>query len=307
MYLPTSVRKLLVCAAVLSASCRGKKLHSPQDAFLDDSRMDETSGIAASRANPGYFYVHNDSGDSSRFFAIKPDGHLRGIFYFNGDPRLGSLGVKDCEDIAVGIGPDSGASYVYVGDIGDNFSHRKYITIYRIKEPGLPADTSTSVPARLTIGRLRADPLFLQYPDGPRDAETLMADPIDKLLYIVSKREDSVHVYSTPLDFRAHDTVTLTRNTNLYFSGKGKWITAGDISAKGDQILIKSYRKVYYWRRPAGEPVWKTLQHTPTLLPYFVEPQGEAIGFSIDGKSYYTVSEGVKPELYYYRLSAPPF
>jgi hypothetical protein len=299
MNFPTSVRRLLVCAAFLSVSCQGKKLRNPQDAFLDDDRMDETSGIAASVVNPGYFYVHNDSGDSSRFFAIKPDGHLRAIFYFNGDPNLGRLGVKDCEDIAVGEGPDSGVSYVYVGDIGDNFAHRKYITIYRIKEPGLPADTATRP---VLAGHLHADPLFLRYPDGPRDAETLMVDPIDKLLYIVSKREDSVHVYSTALNFKAQDTVTLTENCHLYFSGKGKWITAGDISHKGDQILMKSYRKVYYWRRPAGEPVWKTLQHTPSVLPYIVEQQGEAIGFTIDGKSYYCVSEGVRPELFYYKI-----
>jgi hypothetical protein len=129
-----------------------------------------------------------------------------------------------------------------------------------------------------------------------------MVDPIDKLIYIVSKREDSVHVYSAPLSFRAHDTVTLTKKTNLYFSGVNKWITAGDISHTGEQILLKSYTKVYYWPRPSAEPVWKTLRRPPAILPYIVEPQGEAIGFTLDGTGYYTVSEGVKPELYYYTV-----
>jgi len=128
-----------------------------------------------------------------------------------------------------------------------------------------------------------------------------MIDPIDKLIYIVSKREDSVHVYSTPLSFKAHDTVTLTKNTSLYFSGVNKWITAGDISHKGDQILLKSYRKVYYWTRTSHEAVWKTLRRKPAILPYIIEPQGEAIGFNLDGTGYYTVSEGIKPELYFYQ------
>jgi hypothetical protein len=273
--------------------------------------MDETSGIAASRTNPGYYYVHNDSGDSSRFFAITPDGHLRSIFYFKGDPAL-RLGVKDCEDIAAGEGPDSGSNYVYMGDIGDNWAHRKYITIYRIKEPAIPrqlSDTSrpsnspgTQSPRTIPTTHLDADPLVLQYPDGARDAETLMVDPIDKLLYIISKREDSVHVYSTPLYFKAHDTLTLTMHTKLYFSGKGKWITAGDISPKGDQILVKSYRKVYYWQRPPGEPVWKILRQQPHILPYIIERQGEGIGFALDGRSYYCVSEGIRPELFHYML-----
>jgi hypothetical protein len=42
--------------------------------------------------------------------------------------------VRDCEDIAVGPGPVKGKSYVYDGDIGDNDSKRKYITVYRIEE-----------------------------------------------------------------------------------------------------------------------------------------------------------------------------
>jgi hypothetical protein len=178
-----------------------------------------------------------------------------------------------------------------------------------MKEPILerrPVDSTrasnSAIDSTVPIRHLSADPVYLQYPDGPRDAETLMVDPEDKLIYIVSKREDSVHVYSAPLNFTAHEIVTLTKNTNLYFSGANNWITAGDISAGGDQILIKSYRKVYYWPRPAREPVWKIIQRPPTSLPYIVEPQGEAIGFDFQGAGYYTVGEGKRPELFYYKV-----
>ena len=34
-----------------------------------------------------------------------------------------------------------------------------------------------------------AVPIHFKYPDGPRDAETLMIDPVEKLIYIVSKRD----------------------------------------------------------------------------------------------------------------------
>jgi len=287
------IRLLIIGTTLFLTSCHLKRSRKGSDVFLTDDRMDEISGIVASTANPGILYVHNDSGDSSRFFAITPGGQLKCIYNFKGETP--PLGVKDCEDITLGSGPDSSTSYIYVGDIGDNFSHRKYITIYRIKEP-TPTLTTPSA-------NVDADPLFLQYPDGPRDAETLMTDPIDKLLYIVSKREDSVHIYSTPLYFKAHDTVTLTKDATLCFgSGKGKWITAGDISPKGDQILLKSYRKVYYWRRPPGEHVWITMQRKPMNLPYLIEGQGEAIGFTPDGKGYYTISEGHYPQLFYYKV-----
>lgn len=100
---------------------------------LQTKDLDEVSGIAASGINKDMYYIHNDSGDTSRFFAINPSGKINSIIYFNGDPKL-RMGVRDCEDIAVGPGPVDGKSYVYVGDIGDNYAKRKYITVYRIEE-----------------------------------------------------------------------------------------------------------------------------------------------------------------------------
>lgn len=95
--------------------------------------MDEISGIAASGINPDLYYIHNDSGDTSRFFSILPTGELKSTVYFKGDPKE-RYGVHDCEDIAVGPGPAAGKSYVYLGDIGDNYSVRKYLTVYRMEE-----------------------------------------------------------------------------------------------------------------------------------------------------------------------------
>ena len=262
---------------------------------LQTRAMDEISGIAASGLNNNIYYIHNDSGDTSRFFAIKPDGELKSTIYFKGDEKE-KLGVKDCEDIAVGPGPVKGKSYVYLGDIGDNRAVRKYLTVYRMQEK----------PEWATDGHSAGDavPIHLKYPDGPRDAETLMVDPIEKLLYIVSKREDSVKVYTSPLNYKPNDTVTLTKRATLFFPGVKlfKWITAGDISKDGQRVLIKSYTKVYYWKRPANEPIWKTIQRKPRELPYLEEKQGEAIGFTPDGKGYYTTSEGVYSPIYYYSI-----
>jgi hypothetical protein len=260
---------------------------------LSSKQMDETSGIAASSISPDLYYVHNDSGDTSRFFSISPDGKLKSTIYFKGDKKA-TLGVTDCEDIAVGPGPKNGESYVYLGDIGDNRGDRKYITIYRFAENKLWANdtTTTAIPV----------PIHLKYPDGPRDAETLMIDPVEKQLMIVSKRGDSVAVYTSPLTYKANDTVTLIRRSKLFFAGfkPFKWITAGDISKDGQQILLKSYEKVYYWHRLPNEHIWDTMLRKPRELKYLAEKQGEAIGFTPDGKGYYTTSEGVFSPIYYY-------
>lgn len=263
---------------------------------LSVKQMDEISGIAASGINPHIYYVHNDSGDTSRFFAINPEGKLKSTIYFKGDPKERRFGVHDCEDIAVGPGPVHGKSYVYMGDIGDNYSVRKYLTIYRIEEKKTWFKNNDN--------KADATPLHVKYPDGPKDAETLMVDPIARMFYIVSKRQDSVTVYTAPLDYKPDDTVMLTKRCRLFFPGYKlfKWITGGDISKDGKQVLLKSYVNVYYWKRHSNEPVWETMQRAPRVLPYIQEKQGEAIGFTPDGKGYYTTSEGVYSPIYYYPI-----
>lgn len=260
-----------------------------------DRQLDEVSGIAASAVNPGVYYVHNDSGDTSRFFAVDEAGNLKQTYYFKGE-ATNPLGVQDCEDIAVGPGPAIGKSYIYVGDIGDNRAQRPYLTVYRIAEP--------KVDAAVPVTNVAAASVHLRYPDGARDAETLMVDPVEQLIYIVSKREKDVNVYTAPLDFKNGDTVVLNKRSSLHFDGfpPFRWITAGDISADGSQILLKSYSKVFYWKRFAGQPVWQAMQNKPRELEYEQEKQGEAIGFERDGKSYLTTSEGVFAPVYRYTL-----
>ncbi len=291
---------LVVIVLFLGAYGRHRymKKHTDISGRLQRHDMDEISGIAASGINEDLYYVHNDSGDTSRFYAILPSGEVKSIIYFKGDPKA-PQGVFDCEDIAVGPGPVADSSYVYMGDIGDNYSVRKYLTVYRMAERASWADGGG-------ITTANAVPIHLKYPDGPKDAETLMVDPVERLIYIVSKRHDSVGVYTSPLIYKANDTLTLTRRCKLFFPGYKpvKWITAGDISKDGKQVLVKSYANVFYWKREGNEPVWKTLQRKPRILPYIQEKQGEAIGFTPDGKGCYTTSEGVYSPIYYYEIPA---
>ena len=260
---------------------------------LDDTNLNEISGMASSTIHPGIYYVHNDSGDTSRFFAITPQGKLKHTFYFKGEAAE-RLGVRDCEDIAVGPGPANGISYIYLGDIGDNDANRKYLVIYRFAEPENIAQAAP----------ITGERLFVKYPDGAKDAETLMVDPVERLLYIVSKRKGSVNVYTTPLNFNANDTVTLEKRAKLHFGGLPpfKWITSGAISKDGGKILLRNYEHVYYWVRKPGVPVWQTMTTKPAKLYYKQEKQGEAIAFTPDGKGYYTTSEGLGAPVYYYNL-----
>ena len=81
------------------------------------------------------------------------------------------------------------------------------------------------------------------------------------------------------------------------------WITAGDISYDGYDILIKSYIDILHFPRYNNETISNALDNTMTLVEYITEPQGEAIGWHPDGFGYYTISEesnNIPSHLYFY-------
>jgi len=256
--------------------------------IIEFEEITEASGIAASRQQKNVFWIHNDSGDSPRVLAVSATGRHLGQY------RLKRFRNRDWEDVAIGPGPVSGISYLYIGDIGDNSARHEYIQVHRIVEPKV----DTGQPPTDTMVRF-IDTITLLYPDGPRDAETLMIDPTTRDLYIVSKREERVGVYVARYPQSIETPMVLERVSTLPFP----FATAGEISPSGDGILIKSYTHVYYWPRKPGQTVEKALSHPPSPWYYEPEPQGEALCWQADGKGYYTTSEeaqGIEAHLYYY-------
>jgi acid phosphatase len=243
--------------------------------------MSELSGCAASRVNSGVFWMHNDSGDSARIYAVNRNGASKGTYTLSG------AAASDWEDIAVGPGPVAGKSYIYVGDIGDNGASRNTKQVYRVAEPTIGSGSTT----------LAAEKFNLVYPDGKRDAETLMVDPRTSDLYVVSKREDSNRVYrfKAPLVNGGSYTGVEVARIPIY------WLTGGDISADGSRILIRTTSQVYLWLRKDGETVGAALSRTPIKLPTVSEPQGEAVCWDRSGTDYYTISEHLHQPFNYYR------
>ncbi|HEY3237371.1 MAG TPA: hypothetical protein VGJ84_21810 [Polyangiaceae bacterium] len=265
---------------------------------IENSELTEVSGIAASRTRDGALYVHNDSGDSPRFFAIDRQGHT-----------LLEIGIPipswiDCEDIAVGPAPGV-AHAVYLGDIGDNAaresrpSPRSEIQVYRVPEP---AELANAKGGRIRLPKV--DTLRFVYPDKPHDAETLMIDPVSGDLFIVTKESDGrsvVFLAAAPLT--AGGPRALTPVGGLAFGGAdlpgNGQATGGDISPSGDAIVIRTYSTVFLWRRAAGQNVGDALKGRPQALPTATEPQGEAVGFAADGNGFFTASEKPNQPLFF--------
>jgi hypothetical protein len=245
------------------------------DLFRND--LVEISGVAASRINPGVLYIHNDSGNPNQVYLT--DG--RGAD--NGTLTLTPVSNRDWEDIAVGPGPVAGKSYVYVGDIGDNDAKYKSVFIYRFPEPDL---TGKTLPFRLDINAV--DIIELKYPDGPRNAETLMVDPLTKDIYIASKENSLSKIYVARYPQSMTSATILVPVVKFFFNKA----TGGDISPDGSEILLRSKEVIWYWKLPAGTSISAGLLTKPRHAPYFNnEPQGEGIGFAADGSGYYTDTE----------------
>ena len=154
-----------------------------------DPQISECSGLVASRLNPGVLWVHNDSGDSARLYAVSEDGTLLGIYTIEGAQAV------DWEDMAWGpCTPYGAVDCLFVGDIGDNAEQRETIQVYRVEEPSVPLDG----PFVFEILE-PAERFDCQYPDGPHDAETLVVDPDEGIPYIVTKEQPgNTAVYRFP-------------------------------------------------------------------------------------------------------------
>jgi hypothetical protein len=293
---PKTLISVILFLAMLSFSCASyarseEFLAGRQAGVVTNDLMREISGIAASRRNPGVLYVHNDSGDAARVYAI--DAGAR----FLGACNLGGVKQVDWEDIAVGPGPDPNQQYLYLGDIGDNAAKRPEILVYRVPEPKIDSATPFG---QMPLGP--ADTIRLTYPDGPRDAETLLVDPLTRDLYVISKRDLSPRVYRCAYPQSTTQRTKLEPVAVLPF---GSFSTGGDVSPDGRRVIVRGMFNIALWNRPPGEPLWRAFSNTPAALPVANEPQGEAICFDSTGRGYFTISEGRRPALHYFGPADP--
>ena len=255
---------------------------------IDDPNVDESSGLVASRRNPGLYWTHNDSGDGPFLYCVDSQAHGCGVWQVTGAAAF------DWEDIAAGPGPVPGAPYLYVGDIGDNIDQRTEIVVYRVPDPtvnrGLPVPTKAAPAATA-----RAEELRLRYPDGARNAEALLIHPVTGDLYVVSKEPQGANVYkaAAPVDPSKLTTLIKVATVQLGSGLAGpELVTGGDISPDGRRVALCTYTRAYEYQVAGGQgpfdAVWST---TPTPLALGFRPQGEAIAYRLDGRALLTTSE----------------
>ncbi|MBI9017087.1 MAG: hypothetical protein JEZ07_07500 [Phycisphaerae bacterium] len=286
------MRKFIVLVIVLFAGfCWAQENKSSQiTGYIKSKKLDEASGLVASRIHKNVLYSHNDSGDVARIFALKTDGMILAQYL------LKDVKVRDVEEIAIGPGPVKGINYIFLADIGDNNAVHDNISVYRFPEPNVPSEPDESADARAKkqVDKLhlieKFDTLKFIFPDGKRDAETMFVDPLNKDIWIVSKREKKSRVYVSRYPQLIKEINKLEFITELPFN----FATAGDINSDGSIVLIKNYVLLARYDRQQGKSLDQAFKADPQYISIMPEPQGESVCFSADGKYYYTISEFIE-------------
>jgi hypothetical protein len=257
--------------------------------------IQEASGIAASRKNPGKIWAHNDSGFPNHLFLIDTStASIVATYVITGATNI------DWEDMEIVADPLTGVPFVYIANTGDNRQNRNDYDIFRFEEPEFQA---TDLGQQIVLPTNIVSRHRFRYPERSHDVEALFVDPANLDVYLITKRDASSIVYVMPFPYQSGAAFNKTYKVGeLGF----KEASAATASFDGNKIIIKTRQDIFYWERTAAlEPYHMLLSQTPVRLPYVGEPQGEAVCFDA-ADNYFTLSEALNlttpPTLFRYRI-----
>jgi len=247
------VAVLLVLAAGAGAEEAVRKI-----ADLDHAPLAEVSGIARSSYD-GLYWVHNDSGDAARLFAIDEDGEPAIPSFLAHEDRvwqgleLVEAANVDWEDIA------RGRDMLYVADLGNNGNARRDLGVYVVPEPN-PRAVAKTRPLRF---------LPVRYPDQEGfpaeqwhfDSEALFVDR--GRLYVLTKHRAAARIdawqrgtklYRLELETARADAYNLLERVSS--RDDLMLVTAADLSPDGERLAVLTYVAVWLFDRPEDGGDW---------------------------------------------------
>jgi hypothetical protein len=183
-------------------------------ARITASAIAECSGIVRSRRYPDVYWVHNDSGDSPRIFAINSRGDLLREVSVQGAEHV------DWEEIAA----DTDGN-LYICDVGNNRNARRDLVIYVIPEPDPGHDESVNVARALRFHY----PDQAEFPDPAMNHDCEAVFWRDGHLYLLTKH-------------RSDTWTRLYRMENLESEiDVGSMVTAADLSPDASELALLTY------------------------------------------------------------------
>lgn len=275
--------------------------------------INEMSGIVKSRRFDGVYWVHNDSGDEPRLFAVQRDGKVimpgfldsfhteepkRGKTPFPGLPVRVSANV-DWEDIAIDD------DRIYIADVGNNGNARRDMGVYVLMEPN-----PTAVEATRTLKHMP-----VRYEDQETypaqawhfDSEAMFM--ADSHLYFVTKHRQAGKISNWAAGANLYRLETVnTDSINILKRAdenpEVSMVTGADLSPDGSKLALVTYTGVWVFGRPATDDKWLSSDDARFLpLNPEVTQQLEAICWEDDQTLLITNEQR---QIFEVRLSAIP-
>jgi hypothetical protein len=262
--------------------------------------VSEASGLVQSQTNPDVFWLHNDSGDVPRIFAITSEGEVivpealanQGTVAAEPKPEerlyqgisIAGARLVDWEDIACH------GDRLFLAEMGNNFSNRRDLGVYELAEPdphSAEAVQATFIPIRY--------PDQTGFPPTGRwafDCEAMFW--WNGHLYFVTKTRPAYRVYVQGTDAALYrlDSMDPDQENVLVRIDQVEnlegWVTAADASQDGRYIalLIESpVQSVWLYERPMrGDRFFSDAASVRRLI-FHDAGQLESLAFCRDPKS----------------------
>ncbi len=246
--------------------------------MIENPELTELSGVAASARFDDVLYAHNDSSDSSRFFALTTAGAHLATFEVMGARN------DDWEDIA--RAQCAFGDCLYIADIGDNGLDRTSYALYLVAEP------PSIEPGTHTIS---SEQVSFTYPDGPHDAEVLLVHPLTGVVTIVTKEADGpASIYTLPS--LVPDGMLMATKVGEVEPPKGSSkLTGGSVHPEATGILLRTKTRLFHWPMTPDQSVAEALAGEACQLELADETQGEAVTWLRSGAGILTIGEGLNP------------
>lgn len=267
--------------------CLGDYLDSRVQGVLGDADLRETSGIVPSPTRADVLWLHNDSGDTARLFALRNDGSPLGRL------RLPGVRAFDFEDIAAARCPHQPGPCLFVADIGNNRLNRPSQFVYAVPEPSV----DPNVPfGEIDAVNIAAFPFTIE--GTQMDTEAIVVPADGSTFYLFEKVDaDQARVFRHPGLLVPGASVPLTVlpsfNNPGVQGGGGRLITGASLHPSGERLAIRVYSGLFEYTFADGGSLERLSFATIRLVALNIdhEPQGEAVTYDFAGTGLITVSE----------------
>ncbi|PMG29032.1 hypothetical protein BCU94_15525 [Shewanella sp. 10N.286.52.C2] len=319
---------LVFAVAITACSVKTEQANISQVGNISHKKIAEASGLAYSNIHHDVLWLHNDGGDSAAVYAINLSGDVLATVNIEGVKNI------DWEDMSSFI--IDGKAYLLIADVGDNRANRSQYFIHIIAEPDV---SKLELAASIKLTPLVS--LAFNYPDGPKDCESVAVDVVNQQIVLLSKRHTPQTLYQLPLPLQLaqspallpsefpsqlpmplpkqeRDTLVATplgappalpESFSDYFGSIRLALFAGNSTAMsfskdGLSAVVLTYGHAYYFQQQQPTGALTLLSTTPKIIDFPTLFQAEAVSFNHDASRFYITSEGSPAPIYEVNIAA---